>query len=174
MMLDGTDLNDAYSLIRHEAVGSPQEPPKIHQPQPLPSPPVVTPVMPTQSPKTQPQQQQHTTLQQLQQMQQQQRLVVPTPVAMIPPVRPRWTAAPAPQQPPSYLESLVQQRRDMLKYIVLSFVILLALACHTAIKFAFKEYILANDLSFKQELAVRLGYPVTALIVLWNLRALSK
>lgn len=169
-MLDGTDLNDAYTLIRHE-LQEPPSPPKDPQPSVV------------QQPK--PQQQQHTTLQQLQQLQQQQkslaqpqqqlqpRLVIPAPIAMLPPVQPQRLTQP-PSQPQSYLEALVQQRRDMLKYIVLSFVILLALACHNAIKFGFKEYILANDLSFKQELALRLGYPVAAFILLWNMRALSK
>ncbi len=171
-MLDGTDLNDAYTLIRHEVVQESKPYSTAANP-------------PAQQQQSKPQQ--HTTLQQLQELQQQKapgqqppqqqpRVIVPAPpiVAMLPPMQPQRSTQLPSQPSQSYLEALVQQRREMLKYIVLSFVILLALACHNAIKFGFKEYILANDLSFKQELALRLGYPVAAFIVLWNLRALSK
>jgi hypothetical protein len=70
-----------------------------------------------------------------------------------------------------YLDMLGSKKKDMLKLIIIAVMILLAMSIHSFVTFWLKEYIVSSELSFRQELGVRLLYPVLVLFVLWNLKA---
>lgn len=90
--------------------------------------------------------------------QQQQQQYTSTPIAelkALPPVQ-----APA-KRPP---------RRDMLKLVIYAMVILFALAIYSAVEMIIKELAVSGDLSFKQELGIRLLYPVLLFFGLWFIK----
>jgi hypothetical protein len=48
--------------------------------------------------------------------------------------------------------------------------ILLAISIHTAVDYWLKDIATAYQLTYKQELGVRVLYPIVILILLWNLK----
>lgn len=70
-----------------------------------------------------------------------------------------------------YFDMLGSKKKDMLKLIIIAVMILLAMSIHSFVSFWLKEYIVSSELSFRQELGVRLLYPVLVLFLLWNLKA---
>ncbi len=48
--------------------------------------------------------------------------------------------------------------------------ILLAIAIHTAVDYWLKDIASAYELSYKQELGLRVLYPVVVLVFLWNMK----
>ena len=73
----------------------------------------------------------------------------------------------------TYYDAMVQKRRDVLKLVTFAVIIIVALSILSVVVFGFKEVILSNDFTFKQELGFRLIYPFAALFLLWNLKALT-
>lgn len=73
---------------------------------------------------------------------------------------------------PGYWGMAWSKRRDIGKLVMLAFVILFALAVHAAAVHYIGAYIetSADYISFWVELALRIGYPVLVLIVLWILK----
>jgi hypothetical protein len=70
-----------------------------------------------------------------------------------------------------YFDMLGSKKRDMLKLVIMAMMILLALSLHSLVSFWMKEYLDSNDFSFRQEVGIRLLYPVVVLFILWNLKA---
>lgn len=87
---------------------------------------------------------------------------------------PRQTyAQPQPVATTTYVDVLVNRRRDVLKLTAISVVILLAISFHYVVEFFLKELIISSDFSFKQELGIRFLYPVGVFVLLWNIKALT-
>lgn len=70
-----------------------------------------------------------------------------------------------------YFDMLGSKKKDMLKLIIIAVMILLAMSVHSFTSFWLKEFITSSELSFRQELGVRLLYPIVVLFLLWNLKA---
>lgn len=74
---------------------------------------------------------------------------------------------------PSYIDMLITKRKDTMKLITFAFVILLAISIHFLVDFSIKEIIMSNELNFRQELGIRLMYPTVIILLLWNFKALG-
>lgn len=70
-----------------------------------------------------------------------------------------------------YFDMLGSKKKDMLKLIIIAVMILLAMSVHSFVTFWLRELITSSEFSFRQELGIRLLYPVIVLFVLWNLKA---
>jgi hypothetical protein len=70
----------------------------------------------------------------------------------------------------SFFGALWSKRKDMIKYLILSIVILLGLSMHSALEYYVKKYILENDLSSKNETLLRFVYPLGVFALLWILK----
>lgn len=73
----------------------------------------------------------------------------------------------------SYFDAMVNKKRDVLKMVSFAVIILLAISIHTVADFSLKEIIMSNDFTFKQEVGVRLVYPLAVVFLLWNIKALT-
>ncbi len=71
---------------------------------------------------------------------------------------------------PGYIDKLIVKKRDLLKIIIFALMILLAISIHTAVDYWLKDIATAYQLTYKQELGVRVLYPIVILILLWNLK----
>lgn len=78
------------------------------------------------------------------------------------------------EQQAGYFEKLGSKRKDVLRVIQLSLVIVLALSLHFVIDHYLKTYIKNNDLSFERELILRILYPVAVVFIIWNMKAFIK
>jgi cation transport ATPase len=74
---------------------------------------------------------------------------------------------------PSYFDTMLYKRKDVLKLISIAVIILLALSLHAVVDFGLKEVIMTGDFTFKQEMGIRLLYPVAIVFFLWNMKALG-
>ncbi len=73
---------------------------------------------------------------------------------------------------PGYLEVLWARRRDVAKLFILAVVVLLALSMHSAAWHYLKEYIdTCAQLTYWQEVGVRVAYPVAVVLVLWHCKS---
>lgn len=70
-----------------------------------------------------------------------------------------------------YLEALGTKKRDMMKLIIMSTMILFAISTHSFVMFLIKEGLAYSEVSFKQEVGLRLLYPLIVVFILWNLKA---
>lgn len=73
-----------------------------------------------------------------------------------------------------YFDKLASKRKDVMRIIQLSLVIVLALSLHFIIDHYLQTYIKNNDLSFERELIIRVLYPVAIVFVIWNMKAFLK
>jgi hypothetical protein len=78
------------------------------------------------------------------------------------------------QQHTTYLDKLFAKKKELLKIIQFSLIIVLAMSVHFIIDHYLKYYIKNNDLTFERELILRLIYPVSIVFVLWNLKTFVK
>lgn len=78
------------------------------------------------------------------------------------------------QQQSGYLDKLFSKKKDMLKIVNLSLIIVLAMSIHFIIDYYMKNYLKMNDLTFERELILRLLYPVSIVFILWNMKAFLK
>lgn len=74
----------------------------------------------------------------------------------------------------SYFDRLWAKRRDVIKLIIFSLVILLALSFHDVTTHYLKQYFEDTMLSPTKEFLLRLVYPLIVLIALWNIRVFTK
>jgi hypothetical protein len=72
---------------------------------------------------------------------------------------------------PGYLEYMWVRRRDVLKLIIISLVIMLAISSHYTIWHYMREYFDGATLTTSQELMLRVAYPIAVLVVLWHTKA---
>jgi hypothetical protein len=73
-----------------------------------------------------------------------------------------------------YFDKLGSKRKDVMRILQLSLVIVLALSLHFIIDHYLKNYIKNNDLSFERELIIRLLYPIAVVFIIWNMKAFIK
>jgi hypothetical protein len=78
------------------------------------------------------------------------------------------------QKGTSYLDKLVAKRKEVLKLVLFSFVILLALSTHSLVKHYLKVYFAEVVLTPTKEFALRLMYPTIVLLLLWNIKVFNK
>lgn len=78
------------------------------------------------------------------------------------------------EQQAGYFDKLGSKKKDVLRIIQLSLVIVLALSLHFVIDHYLKTYIKNNDLSFERELVLRLLYPIAVVFIIWNMKAFVK
>ena len=175
-MSHGTSLNDAYSLLSENKEAYEDDtvyaqPPKYYQPD-------------IQPPHEQEQQQQQDQYKYQPQQQQQQPITQKSSLLPRPQVQVQVPAqqqqAPQKQQAvvhhhnnPSYFDQLGNKRKEILKVVGYALMILFALTLYTGIDFWLKDLVEKNDLSFKQELGIRMAYPLLVLFVLWNFKLLA-
>jgi hypothetical protein len=78
------------------------------------------------------------------------------------------------QQQTSYLDKMFAKKKDVLKIIQFSLIIVLAMSIHFIIDYYIKFYIKNNDPTFERELIIRLIYPVSVIFIIWNLKTFLK
>jgi hypothetical protein len=78
------------------------------------------------------------------------------------------------QQQSTYLDKLFAKKKELLKIIQFSLIIVLAMSIHFIIDYYLKYYIKNNDLTFERELIIRLIYPISIIFILWNLKTFLK
>jgi hypothetical protein len=69
-----------------------------------------------------------------------------------------------------YFEKLMSRRKDLLKFMLFSLILLLAFSIHIHVKHYYKAFFQNHVLTPAKEFGVRLVYPVVVLFILWNLR----
>lgn len=74
---------------------------------------------------------------------------------------------------PSYFDLLASKKKDMGRILVYALMILLALVVYTLIDVIIKEVLIKYDLSFKQEVGMRLVYSVVIIFIIWNMKICS-
>jgi hypothetical protein len=96
----------------------------------------------------------------------------PPPPAPSPPPQPAPRAANTPViEQFSYIDSLISKKKDLGRLVLFALTVVFAIAIHAFVQFAIKEISIANTFSFKQELGLRLIYPVIALLMIWFIKA---
>lgn len=70
-------------------------------------------------------------------------------------------------------DKLSSKKYDVLKLVMLSLVILLAMSSDRIVNFYLSKYISGGLLSSMQEFLVRLSYPLVILLLLWMIKAMS-
>ncbi len=78
------------------------------------------------------------------------------------------------QQQSTYLDKLFAKKKDLLKIIQFSLIIVLAMSIHFIIDYYLKYYIKNNDLTFERELIIRLIYPFSIIFIIWNFKTFLK
>lgn len=97
---------------------------------------------------------------------------LPPPPPPPPPITPAPRAANTPVvEQFSYIDSLISKKKDLGRLILFALTVVFAIAIHAFVQFAIKEISIANTFSFKQELGLRLVYPVIALLMIWFIKA---
>ena len=74
-------------------------------------------------------------------------------------------------QGPGYFDTLWARRREVGKLCVLALVVLLAMALHSAAWHYLRDYVESGALTQGQEVAIRVGYPLVILLLLWHAKA---
>lgn len=78
------------------------------------------------------------------------------------------------KQQSGYLDKLFSKKKDLLKVIQFTLIIVLAMSLHFIIDYYIKTYIKNNDFTFEKELIIRLLYPVGIVFVIWNMKTFLK
>jgi hypothetical protein len=71
----------------------------------------------------------------------------------------------------SYITTLLSKKRDIMKLMVLTGVILLALSVHGVVCHYCNLYFDSSDLGFWQGLGLRILYPTIVVFIVWNIKA---
>lgn len=69
-----------------------------------------------------------------------------------------------------YFEKLMAKRKDLLKFMLFSLILLFAFSIHIHVKHYYKAFFQNNVLTPAKEFGVRAVYPIVVLFILWNLR----
>lgn len=72
----------------------------------------------------------------------------------------------------SFWDRLTLKQNDVYKLAIFSFVILYAIALDRFFTYYITSYLSDNNLSFIQELLIRISYPILILLLIWILKAL--
>ena len=76
-----------------------------------------------------------------------------------------------PYEQKGYLDILFTRKRDIMKLVILSMVIVLGISVHSFIDFALNESIVIYKMNFKKEVILRAIYPIVLFFIMWNLKA---
>jgi len=71
---------------------------------------------------------------------------------------------------PSFFDSMWSKRKDIMKLVTLSLIILLGISLHTTFDHFLKKWLLEADLSERYEMLARMGYPLSVLLVIWVIK----
>lgn len=74
---------------------------------------------------------------------------------------------------PSFFDVMWGRRRDILKLVILSMLVVFAISFHDAISHVLKKYIMENDVTEKSETLLRFAYPLVILLFIWIAKASS-
>jgi len=74
----------------------------------------------------------------------------------------------------SYIDKLFSKKKELIKLLQFSLIIILALSIHGIIDYYLKNFIENNDFSSERVLFIRLLYPVVIMFFLWNLKIFVK
>ena len=74
-----------------------------------------------------------------------------------------------PQQP-SFFDTMWAKRKDVMKLVTLSLIILLGISLHSTIDHFFKKWLLEADLSERNEMLARMAYPLSVLLIIWMIK----
>jgi hypothetical protein len=73
-----------------------------------------------------------------------------------------------------YIDKLLSKKKDIMKLVVITMVVLLAMSVHWFACHYLKKYLEDAMLGEGKEFLVRLMYPALVLLLLWNMKVFSK
>ena len=71
----------------------------------------------------------------------------------------------------SIISKFINKKRDMMKILIYSLIILLGLSAHFVIKHYLKLHLMENDFNSRKEFLLRFSYPLTVFAIIWMLKA---
>jgi hypothetical protein len=74
----------------------------------------------------------------------------------------------------SYIGKMMSKKRDIMKLVVLAFIVLMALSIHHVAAHYIGQYLEDNALSAGKEFLFRILYPCLVLFALWNIKVFYK
>lgn len=74
----------------------------------------------------------------------------------------------------SYIDKLLNKKKDLIKILLYTFIIVLALSIHYLIDYYLNQYISNNNFSMERLLFVKLLYPIVIIFIIWNLKIFIK
>lgn len=75
---------------------------------------------------------------------------------------------------PSYIDKLFSKKKELIKLLQFSLIVILALSVHGIVDLYLKDFIENNDFSDSRVFIIRLLYPLFVLFLLWNLKIFIK
>ena len=71
---------------------------------------------------------------------------------------------------PSFFDAMWAKRRELLKLLTMSLLIVIALSFHSVMEHVIKSYITENDLTSRNEVLLRFAYPLAMIILVWFIK----
>lgn len=73
----------------------------------------------------------------------------------------------------TYFDNIITKRKDVLKVIIFATSIILAISIHSCVQFWLQEVSIKKEFGFREELGLRVLYPVMVLVLIWLFKALN-
>lgn len=77
------------------------------------------------------------------------------------------------KQEESYISKLISKKKDLLKIIQLSLIITLGLSIYYFVSYYVDLYINTNDFSADRQFIIRILFPISLIIIIWNMRLIK-
>jgi len=74
---------------------------------------------------------------------------------------------------PSLFDAMWNKRKELIKLLTLSLLIVIALSFHSVMEHVIKSYIAENDMTAKNEVMLRFLYPAVMILLVWFIKAAS-
>lgn len=74
-------------------------------------------------------------------------------------------------QQPSLFDAMWAKRRDLIKLLSYSLLIVIAFSFHSVMEHIIKTYIAENDLTSRNEVLLRFAYPIVMVLLVWFIKA---
>lgn len=71
---------------------------------------------------------------------------------------------------PSFFDAMWAKRRELVKLLMFSLVIIIALSFHSVMEHVIKTYISENDMTPRNEVLLRFAYPVAMILIVWFMK----
>jgi uncharacterized membrane protein (DUF485 family) len=71
---------------------------------------------------------------------------------------------------PSFFDAMWAKRRELLKLLTMSLLVVIALSFHSVMEHVIKSYITENDLSSRNEVLLRFAYPLAMIMLVWFIK----